>query len=248
MPVILDDSTAAIGAVQSALITESQFQAQFGTGWVLADGRSVTGSRYATLTGKTTIPDLRGVTLRGKNNGRSDGYENPSFSVGITNTSGSNVLTVINTVSGYTTSRQFFPDIQVGAFVSGNQFAGIPMGAYVTAVNESTYEVTISAATTAGGARAVTFSGDLPLGQFQSDAFQQHNHRVYFAASGGFAGNTRSLSDPGDGVHWTTQFTRDGGGTDVYAAEEETNGTTLKKSNIETRMKNVTVNHFIRIN
>lgn len=78
MPIVLDDSSAAIGAIQSAILTEAQFQSQFGAGWVLADGRSVTGSKYHSLTANTVIPDLRGVVLRGRNNGRSDGNQNPA--------------------------------------------------------------------------------------------------------------------------------------------------------------------------
>jgi hypothetical protein len=31
---------------------------------VLADGRNVAGSRYATVTGQTTVPDLRGAFIR----------------------------------------------------------------------------------------------------------------------------------------------------------------------------------------
>lgn len=77
MPKVFDSSSSAVGAVQSAMITEAQFQAQFGTGWVLADGRSVAGSKYASITGSANIPDLRGVVLRGKNNSRSDGNQNP---------------------------------------------------------------------------------------------------------------------------------------------------------------------------
>jgi len=32
--------------------------------WVLADGRDVTGSKYAQLVGRNTVPDLRGAFLR----------------------------------------------------------------------------------------------------------------------------------------------------------------------------------------
>lgn len=78
MPKIFDSSSSAIGAVQPAMVTEAQFQAQFGAGWVLADGRSVVGTKYASITGNTTIPDLRGIYLRGKNNGRADGNQNPA--------------------------------------------------------------------------------------------------------------------------------------------------------------------------
>lgn len=63
--------------VVTSMLTEAQFQTLRGSKWVLADGRSVTGSDYHSLTGKTSIPDMRGQFLRGKNNGRNDGNENP---------------------------------------------------------------------------------------------------------------------------------------------------------------------------
>jgi len=78
MPKVFDSSSSAIGAVQPAMITEAQFQDQFGTGWILADGRSVTGSKYTSITGNTSVPDLRGQVLRGKNNSRSDGNQDPA--------------------------------------------------------------------------------------------------------------------------------------------------------------------------
>jgi len=66
-----------VGMVVYADLTEAQFQSLNGTGWVLADGRSVAGSTYATVTGNTTVSDLRGVTIRSKNNGRADGNQDP---------------------------------------------------------------------------------------------------------------------------------------------------------------------------
>ena len=65
----LSSSIAVIGAVQSAFLTELQFQTQFGPGWILADGRDVSLSRYSVLTGRTFAPDLRGAVLRGKDEG-----------------------------------------------------------------------------------------------------------------------------------------------------------------------------------
>src|SRR5688572_3702241 len=60
-----------IGSILHSTLTEAQFQALTSAGWILADGRDITGSALATLTGVTTAPDARGVFLRGKNNGRS---------------------------------------------------------------------------------------------------------------------------------------------------------------------------------
>lgn len=45
-------------------MTFVQFQQQFGSCWVLIDGSSVSGSDYATITGKTTLPDARGRFAR----------------------------------------------------------------------------------------------------------------------------------------------------------------------------------------
>jgi hypothetical protein len=70
-----------IGDIVTSMLTESQFQAQRNSGWVLMDGRSVGGSKYATVTGSNTLPDARGLALRGKNNGRADGKQNPDGDV-----------------------------------------------------------------------------------------------------------------------------------------------------------------------
>lgn len=71
-----------VGCVIESMLTEAQFQTEIGNTtapflWVLADGRNVLGSTYNIVTGNTTIPDLRGLFTRGKNNGRSDGNQNP---------------------------------------------------------------------------------------------------------------------------------------------------------------------------
>lgn len=66
-----------VGSIVHSLLTESQFQSANGSGWILADGRSVAGSLYSAMTGQSSVPDLRGMVLRGKNNGRVDGNQNP---------------------------------------------------------------------------------------------------------------------------------------------------------------------------
>jgi hypothetical protein len=56
-----------VGDIKQSILTEVQFKAQMGAdggGWVLADGRNVSGSTYATITGQPNVPDLRGAYLR----------------------------------------------------------------------------------------------------------------------------------------------------------------------------------------
>lgn len=73
--ITINSGQGSIGEVRKSMLTLVQFQAQNGTGWVLADGQNVSGSKYHTITGSTTVPDMRGVFLRGKNNGRADGNQ-----------------------------------------------------------------------------------------------------------------------------------------------------------------------------
>jgi hypothetical protein len=57
-----------VGAIQQSVLTEPQFKTLLDATeqlkWVLADGRDVTGSKYAQLVGRNTVPDLRGAFLR----------------------------------------------------------------------------------------------------------------------------------------------------------------------------------------
>ena len=59
-------SILPVGTIIHSMLTTAQFSAEYGDNWVLADGRSVTGTKYASVTGNTTIPDMRGAFLRGK--------------------------------------------------------------------------------------------------------------------------------------------------------------------------------------
>jgi hypothetical protein len=56
------------GSITQSLLTEAQFNAALASHqagqWVLADGRNVAGTRYAQITGRNTVPDLRGAYLR----------------------------------------------------------------------------------------------------------------------------------------------------------------------------------------
>lgn len=68
----------AVGDVIASLLPADKFAAQHSNEtWVLADGRDVSGSKYASLTGNPKVPDLRGLFLRGINAGRKDQYADP---------------------------------------------------------------------------------------------------------------------------------------------------------------------------
>jgi len=55
----------AVGSLQQSLLSEAQFQAVMGTtDWVLANGQGAVGSTYASITGNSNVPDLRGKFLR----------------------------------------------------------------------------------------------------------------------------------------------------------------------------------------
>lgn len=57
-----------VGMIVASMLTQTQFQSLNGTSWVLAYGQSIAGSTYASVTGNSTAPDLRGRTLAGVDN------------------------------------------------------------------------------------------------------------------------------------------------------------------------------------
>lgn len=61
-----------LGEIVASMLPESLFVKSYGAGWVLADGRAVAGTSYERFIGKN-VPDMRGLFLRGKNNGRAEG-------------------------------------------------------------------------------------------------------------------------------------------------------------------------------
>lgn len=60
-----------VGTIIASMLNQTQFNAQVpGGNWKLADGSSSAGTIYQSVTGFSTLPDLRSVFLRGKDNGR----------------------------------------------------------------------------------------------------------------------------------------------------------------------------------
>jgi hypothetical protein len=144
-----------VGAIVSSMFTLAQFQAQNGLGWVLANGANVSGSSYAAITLSSTIPDLRGMALRGKNNGRVDGNQNPD--------------------------------------------------------------------------------GDSALGTYQADQFGTHQHVT----------NSDGVTDTNIAGY---SYVANNGPNDLSGNSGISHGFTANSGGNESRMKNITVNHFIRIN
>jgi hypothetical protein len=74
----VENNAWKIGDIKQSFLTEAQFQDEHDSTWILCDGRNIEGTDLATVTGWTTVPDARGQFLRGKNNGRSDGNQDPA--------------------------------------------------------------------------------------------------------------------------------------------------------------------------
>ena len=75
------------GTIVASMLELERFQKIAGNAWKPADGRKVSAkSKYATLAGNTTLPDLRGMFLRGLNQfdpvkgPRRDKYKDPDGS------------------------------------------------------------------------------------------------------------------------------------------------------------------------
>jgi hypothetical protein len=71
-------ATFPVGSVVASYLAPHQMQERYGEQWVLADGRDVsTKTAFYTITGKTKVPDLRGMFIRGLNVDRKDGKQDP---------------------------------------------------------------------------------------------------------------------------------------------------------------------------
>jgi hypothetical protein len=61
---------SCLGCIVASVLAENDFKKANGDGWALCHGQSIAGSKLAEATGERNAPDLRGVFLRGKNDGR----------------------------------------------------------------------------------------------------------------------------------------------------------------------------------
>jgi hypothetical protein len=60
---LLQQARFDVGEIQWSILDETQFAAQYGPNWVLADGRNVSNSAYQFVTGNEFVPDFRGRFL-----------------------------------------------------------------------------------------------------------------------------------------------------------------------------------------
>jgi len=67
-----------VGTVISSYLSPQQMKENYGDEWVLANGDDVsTKTAFYKITGKTKMPDLRGMFIRGLNVNRDDGNQDP---------------------------------------------------------------------------------------------------------------------------------------------------------------------------
>lgn len=83
--VIKEQTTSIVpyGTIISSILTQTQMDVQ-NPGYYLCDGRSCVGTTYGTLYSQTSVPDMRNLFIRGKNNGRIDPLSGPELALGAT--------------------------------------------------------------------------------------------------------------------------------------------------------------------
>lgn len=145
-----------VGSIQQSMLSESQFRTALGLNsveerkWVLADGRDVSGSKYAQITGSSKVPDLRGAFLRmaGQNN-------NPAWTGGSLN--GYQEDTTRRPRTNFTTDSQGAHTHSGATSSPSNNF-----GTYAAGVNNhiTGYTGTTTTGSNGGHTHTVTGGGD----------------------------------------------------------------------------------------
>lgn len=117
-------STLPVGTVVSSFLTLSQYQGQAGTGWVLSEGQTVSGSTYESVTGQSSLTASQNASSTVT--GASLIFSTPSVTTTGNTTNASNTITNIplNT------------SIAVGQIVGASN---IPTNSRVTAVSQYTF-------------------------------------------------------------------------------------------------------------
>lgn len=144
---------APVGSVQPSILTETQFQLEAGTDWVLCNGGSAAGSDYESITGNSLVPDFRGLGLRGDNGLRFDALADPDGSKPLgtgwpSKTSVDNLTLAIASVGDHTHSTSITSSAGGGAISAG--------------LREDTTNTQSGPATGGAGGHShgVTFTGD----------------------------------------------------------------------------------------
>lgn len=67
-----------VGTIVPSYLSPQQMKENYGDEWILANGEEIpTSTLFYKVTGKTKLPDLRGVFVRGLNVNRNDGNQDP---------------------------------------------------------------------------------------------------------------------------------------------------------------------------
>jgi hypothetical protein len=237
-----------LGSIVHSMLDETTFNTQClnpGTNshantWVIADGRNVAGSGYATLTGSSTIPDLRGIFLRSKNGARSTGTGNPDGDLAVGTYTADRFLSHTHTITdpGHTHT-----------VTDPSHNHGITDPTHVHAVNNNPHSHTFSPIGHQHGIQTIYI-----------DPYSTGPDSGYLTGGDGYnipGGVTEYATGPGN-VNSTattismnptnTAITINTGLTGITIVSQITGITNDTTGSSETAPRNVTVNIFIRIN
>lgn len=67
---IVPNSSGTLGDVKYSILAPTEFQKLNGNEWKLMDGQSIVGTKLSQMTGKSALPDARGMFIRGMNANR----------------------------------------------------------------------------------------------------------------------------------------------------------------------------------
>jgi len=242
-----DNNVGAVGDTKHSMLSESAFIIQNGGGWILMDGRDVAGSTFHSLTGNTAIPDARGLHLRGKNNTRSDGNENPDGDLDVGVYSGSKTAKPTTPLTG-TSNTAGGNKTSTSGGVSVNHTHNGNTGTESADHGHSGSTGIESALHNHGGVNNYNMAdgggGNGPRAGTQladeSTGTQSANHTHAFSTGGRSAVHTHAFTTSGfssNHTHNTTTNTDHAHTTSINAGGDN-----------ETSVKNISVNIFIKIN